>query len=286
MKRLKVNENDNPTIYLIATPIGNLQEISQRAIAVLNEVEYIYCEDTRVSAKLLNLLNIKNKKLSSYHLHNEREKLDAVVEKVINEKKIALISDAGYPLLSDPGESLIKKAKELNINVVCINGSNALLPALLYSGFPTQPFLFLGFLPNKQKDSLDILNSYRTFKGTIVLYESIHHLNKTLRNILDTLGDVEIAIIREITKLNEEHIFGNTKELLDANLELKGELVIVINNRYEKEIEEIDEKNIIEFVNKLCDEGLSKKDAIKKVSKNLGLEKNYVYNVVHKIEID
>lgn len=286
MKRIKINDNENPTIYLIATPIGNLAEISARAISTLNEVEYIFCEDTRVSNKLLNHLNIKNKILSSYHLHNEREKLDQIIHTALREKKIALISDAGYPLLSDPGEYLVKKAKENDINIVTINGSNALLPALISSGFQMQPFMFIGFLPTKQNEAIKILNEYVSFKSSIVLYVSIHHLNKTLRNILDTLGDVELAIIREITKLNEEHIFGNAKELLEENLVLKGELVVVINNKKDNEIVEVDNDKIIALVEELSKQGISKKDAIKKVSKQLGLEKNYVYNLVHKIEID
>ncbi len=282
MQRIKVNENNNPTIYLVATPIGNLSEMSKRAIDVLNEVEYIFCEDTRVSSKLLNHFKIKDKKLSSYHLHNEKDKLDYLIETVLKEKKIALISDAGYPLLSDPGEILVEKARELNINVISVNGSNALLPALLSSGFATKPFLFLGFLSNKQKDAVEELSNYASFKNTIVLYESIHRLNKTLRSIIDALGNVDVAIIREITKLNEEHIFGKANELLEANLELKGELVIVINNNQELEEVGINEEEIVLLVNQYINQGLSKKDAIRKVSKQQGLEKNYVYNLVHK----
>lgn len=282
MQTIKVNDNNNPTIYLVATPIGNLSEISQRAIESLNEVETIFCEDTRVSTKLLNHYNIKGKRLVSYHVHNEIDKLDYLIDTVIKEQKIALISDAGYPLLSDPGETLIKKGKELKINVICINGANALLPALLSSGFATRPFLFLGFLSNKQSNALKELNQYKDFHHTIVLYESIHRLNKTLRIILDSLGDVELAIIREITKLNEEHIFGKTSELLEANLQLKGELVIVINNKQHSEKVVFSEEAIIIAVEQYIAKGLSKKDAIKQISKEQGLEKNFVYNLVHK----
>lgn len=282
MKRIKVNENNQPTIYLVATPIGNLNEISKRAVDTLNEVNYIFCEDTRVSSKLLHHLGIKDKRLSSYHLHNEKEKLDYLIETVLKEGKIALISDAGYPLLSDPGEMLIKKAKELDINVITINGSNALIPALLSSGFSTKPFLFLGFLASKSKDAMEELSEYKNFKQTIILYESIHRLNKTLRVIIDTLGNVDVAIIREITKLNEEHIFGQASQLLEANLDLKGELVIIIDNTQVSEQVILDDDAILEIVNNEINNGLSKKDAIKKISKKTGLEKNYVYNLVHK----
>jgi len=282
MKRIKVNDNDNATIYVIATPIGNLNEINDRLIAALNEVEYILCEDTRVSSKLLNHLDIKNKKLESYHLHNEFEKIDKVLEKISEYRKIALMSDAGYPLLSDPGYELVKNAIEKDINIVVVNGSNALLPALVNSGFKTLPFTFIGFVPNKKSEAIEYLNNFKDCNHTIVLYESIHHLNKTLKNILDVFGDVEISISRELTKLNEEHIYGMTKELLEADLSLKGELVICLNNNVNRESASIDDDFIMEKVNELLNDKISKKDAIKKVSKQYGVEKNYVYNLVHK----
>ena len=281
MKRLKVNNNDRSTLYVIATPIGNLKEINQRLVETLKEVEYILCEDTRVSSKLLNHLKLTDKKLESYHLHNEYDKLDKVIVKIKEYQKIALISDAGYPLISDPGYELVKEAIANDINVVVVNGSNALLPALINSGFKSQPFTFIGFVPNRKTEAIEYLSQFKDYQHTIVLYESIHHLSKTLKYILDVFGDVPLSISRELTKLNEEHLYGYTKELLEAKLELKGELVICLDNSLVIAKATIDDAFIIEKVNELLVLKVSKKDAIKKVSKQYGLEKNYVYDLVH-----
>lgn len=281
MNRVKYLENKQPTIYLLATPIGNLKEINPRFIETLNEVESVLCEDTRVSQKLLNHLGIK-KTLIAFHEHNEYDQLNMVLELVEKEKKIALISDAGYPLLSDPGQLLVKKALENDINVVVVNGSNALLPALLSSGFSSIPFTFIGFLPHKSSEALKVLEKYQSYYHTIVMYEAIHRLNKTLVLIHEVFGDIEVSISRELTKLNEEHIYGRVSELINAELELKGELVICLNNvENAKKTEIISDDDIIEMVLELVAENVSRKDAIKQVSKKHGLEKNYVYDLVH-----
>ncbi|MDF9867338.1 16S rRNA (cytidine1402-2'-O)-methyltransferase [Bacilli bacterium PM5-3] len=283
MKRNKINENNEVTIFIVATPIGNLNEINQRTIEVLNEVDYILCEDTRVSSKLLNHLKIKNKKLESYHLHNEYDKLDSVIKNIKEYKKVALISDAGYPLISDPGYILVQNALNENINIVVINGSNALLPALICSGFKTQPFTFIGFVPNKKSEAIKYLEQFINCKHTLILYESIHHLSKTLKLICDVFGNVPLSISREITKLNEEHIYGSANDLLNADLQLKGELVICLDNsNIDIEVIDIDDDFIEIKVNEMINENVSKKNAIKQVSKKYGLEKNHVYNVVHK----
>lgn len=281
MKRVKYKENNEPIIYIVATPIGNLSEINERLITTLNEVTYIFCEDTRVTSKLLNHLNIKDKKLESYHLHNEFDKLDRVIECVKNNGSIALVSDAGYPLISDPGEKLVSEALNNNINIVVINGSNAVLPALINSGFNTVPFTFIGFIPNKKNDAINYLNEFKEYKHSIILYESIHHLTMTLKSILDVFGNVPLAISRELTKLNEEHLYGSVEEFIYEDLILKGELVIVIDNSKASEEVIIDDVFIINEVNKLLASRMSKKDAIKKVSKQFGIEKNYVYDLVH-----
>lgn len=282
MKRIKYMDNDNPIIYVVATPIGNLNEVSRRTIEVLNEVEYIYCEDTRVSSKLLNHLQLKNKKLESYHLHNEFDKVNKLIECVIENKKIALISDAGYPIISDPGQTLVKEALLQDINIVVINGPSAFIPALINSGFNAMPFTFIGFIPSKSSEAILELEKYKDYKHTLVFYESCHRINKTLKHILDVFGNAPISISREITKLNEEHIQGNVNDVLLAQLELKGEIVICVDNSHENDITRVDDDFVLTKINDLLEQNVSKKDAIKKVSKQYGLEKNHVYSLVHK----
>lgn len=281
MKQVSYAKNKQPTLYLVATPIGNMGEVSQRMIETLNLVNLILCEDTRVSGKLLQSLGIK-KTLKSYHLHNEYELADEIIEQIKELKEVALISDAGYPLLSDPGETLVQKAIENDINIVVVNGGNALIPALLNSGFKTLPFTFVGFLAHKSTQAKSELAQYQTYHHTIILYEAVHRLARTLRLILEVFGDVNISISREITKVNEEVIYGSVQEILLKDLTLKGELVIVIDNSASQEQKVIDDELIISEVESLIAANNSKKDAIKEVSKRYGLEKNYVYTLFHK----
>ncbi|WP_423363680.1 16S rRNA (cytidine(1402)-2'-O)-methyltransferase [Mycoplasma sp. P36-A1] len=282
MKKFKYNDNEFPTIYVVATPIGNLSEISQRALDMLNKVETIYCEDTRVSSKLLSHFNIKDKKLESFYLHNEYDKSIQVIETVKKLQEVVLISDAGYPVISDPGQHLVSLAIENDVNVVVINGPNALLPALINSGFKTIPFTFIGFLPHKSNDATNMLEQYVDYRHTLIMYESVHRYKKTLNIIQQVLGNVNVCISRELTKINEEHIYGTVSELLYADLELRGELVISIDNNTEIEEAEIDDTFIINEVNILIEQNVSRKNAIKDIAKKYGLEKNYVYDLVHR----
>jgi len=282
MKTFKYYYNDLPTIFVVSTPIGNLTEMNQRAIDTLTMVNDIYCEDTRVTAKLLNAFDIKGKNLVSYHLHNEYDKTQEVLDKVKEVKHIALVSDAGYPLISDPGQHLIQAAIEQDINVVVINGANALLPALINSGFKTIPFTFIGFLDHNQKQAKKELSQYKDYSHTLVLYESVHRYKKTLNTILEVLGDVSVCISRELTKINEEHIYGSASQLLNEDLDLKGELVISIDNTNTIENTQISDETLIEQVNLLVAQNTSKKNAIKEIAKKYGKEKNYVYDLVHK----
>ena len=282
MKSVSYTKNNHPNLYIMATPIGNLAEINQRLVECLEKVTTILCEDTRVSLKLLNYLNVKGKKMIAYHKHNEYDKLAAMIALIKKEHEVALLSDAGYPLLSDPGYLLVKECLEQDINIIVVNGSNALLPALINSGLPTIPFTFIGFLPKKSTEALQVLATYREYRHTLVLYESIHNLNKTLLHIKKTFGEVNVSLAREITKINEEHIYAGISELITADLSLKGELVICIDNRSSDDFNPLDKTMILKEVNDLLAHKVSKKDAIKKVSKKFGLEKNYVYDLVHK----
>ncbi|MDR1781948.1 MAG: 16S rRNA (cytidine(1402)-2'-O)-methyltransferase [Bacilli bacterium] len=281
MKRISYTKNNNPNLYVLATPIGNLDEINTRFIECLNKTNTILCEDTRVSLKLINYLNIKDKKIISYHQHNEYDKLNETIELIKKEHNVALLSDAGYPLLSDPGFYLVKECIVNDINIIVVNGSNALIPALINSGMPLIPFTFIGFLPKKTNDALKTLLQYQNYHHTLVLYESIHNINKTLVIINKVFGNVNLSISRELTKLNEEHIYARVNELILEDLSFKGELVVCIDNSIINEEIVINDEIILKEVNDLLIANISKKDAIKQVSKRLGIEKNYVYDLVH-----
>lgn len=282
MKQIQYNQNDNPTLYIVATPIGNLNEINQRAIDTLSKSKLILCEDTRNSKKLLSSLNIKYEAIESYHMHNEFEQVDSVINRIKELKDVSLISDAGYPIICDPGYILVNKAIENDINVVVINGTSALIPAIITSGFNPLPFTFIGFLPSKKTQALKMLEQFKSYHHTLVIYESRHRLNQTINVINEVLGNVDIVISREITKMHETHMYAKIDELLNYDLDLKGEMVIVIDNSKQNESIVLSEEEILELVNEKIKQKVSKKDAIKQVSKQLGLDKNYVYGIVHK----
>ena len=217
-------------LYVIPTPIGNLKDITFRAIETLKAVKYICAEDTRTTKKLLNHYNITNK-LISYHQHNEHKIVDNIIEDLLTkEGDVAVVSDAGTPGISDPGFLLVKKAKENNISIFCLPGATAFVPALIQSGFPTDVFLFHGFLPHK-KGRQKIINQLKDEKRTIVMYESPHRILKLLKELEENLmSDRIVSISREITKLHEENITGTPKELFNhfSKKKVKGEIVVVI----------------------------------------------------------
>lgn len=217
-------------LYIIPTPIGNLKDITFRAIEILKSVEYICAEDTRTTKKLLNHYEIQNK-LISYHQHNEHKVVDKIIEDLIQKKgDIAVVSDAGTPGISDPGFLLTKKAKENDIPVFCLPGPTAFVPALIQSGFPTDVFLFQGFLPHK-KGRKKMLLQIKEEKRTIVLYESPHRLLKLLTELIELFQDTrEVSISREITKIHEETVSGSPKELHSyfSQKKVKGEIVVVL----------------------------------------------------------
>ena len=212
----------NGRLYLVATPIGNLEDITLRALKVLEKVDVIAAEDTRHTLKLLNFYAI-TKPLISYHRHNEEVKSDVLIDKLKNGENIALVTDAGTPGISDPGEEIVKKAIENNIEIIPIPGACALINALICSGFNTKEFIFYGFLPINKK--------LRTTKQnkTIILYEAPHKLLKTLNDILENIGDINCILAKEITKIHEEYIRGKISELISRKEEIKGEYVILLD---------------------------------------------------------
>lgn len=272
MKRIKSFDSSHKVLYLIATPIGNLGEFSSRAIETINEMDLIAAEDTRNTGDLLHKFGIK-KPLVSLREHNEIEASNKIVEQIKEGKKVAYMSDAGYPGISDPGYLLTKICIENDIAVSVISGSSAFINALVSSGLPTDHFYFYGFLPVKDGEAKEVLDDLKVRKETIVLYESPHRIKDTLQKLLDNLGDRYIVLQRELTKINEEKIYGHLSEILSLDFStLKGEMVIVIEGN--KGEPSLSEEEIIEKVNFFINKGMSKKDAIETTSIIYNIRKN------------
>lgn len=281
MNRQKSFENNQPTLYLVATPIGNLEEMTYRSIQILNDVDFIAAEDTRNTIKLLNHFHIHTK-LISHHEHNIKQSIPKLIQLLNEGHDLALVSDAGYPAISDPGYELVNEVIKNNFNVVPISGCNACLNALVVSGIAPQPFLFYGFLDHYDKNKKKELEQLKNNKETIVFYESPHRIKKTLKIMLDIFNDRKIALCREITKKHEEIIRGKISEILDIVDELKGEMVIVVEGNHVIETDDIVyEQSIQEAVNEYIEKGMSTKDAIKEIAKQRHLNKNEVYKEYH-----
>jgi 16S rRNA (cytidine1402-2'-O)-methyltransferase len=267
-------------LYIVATPIGNLEDITLRAVNTLKEVDVIACEDTRRTLKLLNHFSIKNKKLISYHEHNEKETAERLIKELLEGKNIALVSDAGTPCISDPGYRVVKLARERGVEVIPIPGPSSIIAALSASGFPTDRFLFIGFLPRKEGKLKEILEEVTKFPYTTVAFESPHRLEKTLELLNQIAKNKKIGIYREITKINEEFLEGTPgkilKELKDAG-KLKGEFVLLFYPEKEEKEKEKDLNNLEEILKKLLEEGKTLKEAVKETCRLTGLPKNLVY---------
>lgn len=266
------------TLYLVATPIGNLDDITLRAIKILKDVDFIAAEDTRHSLKLLNHLEI-SKPLISYHRHNEDIKTNLLIDKLLDGKNIALISDAGTPVISDPGEEVVKEALKNNINVIPVPGACALINALIASGLDASEFTFIGFLPLNKKNRKEKLSEIQNSKNTTILYEAPHKLLSTLQDLSKILDNRKIVLAKELTKIHETFISGTAGELLNTLENPKGEFVIMI----EKSQEKFDENS---YLNSLSLEehfafyqaqGFSKNEIIKKIAKDKNVNKNEIY---------
>ncbi len=270
------------TLYLVATPIGNLEDLSARALKVLRGVDFIAAEDTRNSAKLLHLFDIQ-KPLISYFEHNKRMRGEWIVKRLQNGESCALVTDAGTPAISDPGEDLVRLCRESNIPVYSIPGASAVITALSVSALPTSRFAFEGFLPVGNTERRQRLNEIRSLRHTIVLYEAPHRLKKTLEDLYAVLGDRLIAICRELTKLNEEVKRLPLSEAVSfyENTEPRGEYVLVVCGASDEDLKkevfwsEMDEREHMEYYTAL---GMRKNDAIKAVARDRNLPKSEVYN--------
>ncbi len=270
--------NNGPLLYLVATPIGNLKEISRRALEVFEDADIIAAEDTRNTYSLLANYGIK-KELFSLREHNEVEASNHLIKLIKDGKKIVYVSDAGYPGISDPGYLLVKAAIKEGINVSIISGSSAFINALVASGLPTEHFYFYGFLSKKGNEAKEALNQLVKREETLIFYESPHHIKKTLELMLEVFGNRDAVIARELTKLNEEFIRGSLEELVSINEEtLKGEMVILIKGK-EASNEEVSDEDIKEKLQYYLDYKVDKKTAIELVKNDLKVEKKRVYKI-------
>lgn len=272
-----MNEKIYGTLYVVATPIGNLEDITLRAIKILNEVDLIAAEDTRHTLKLLNHLDI-SKPLISCHRHNEEDKSKEIIERLKEGKNIAIVSDAGTPGISDPGEQVIKCAIENDIKVVPIPGACAMINALICSGLDTKNFYFIGFLPLNKKLRKEKLEEIYDSNKTIILYEAPHKLKNTLIDLKSVIGNRKIVLAREITKIHEEFIRKNIDELIEISDSLRGEFVIIIEGKKEEKKEnELNNLTLEQHYKFYERQGLSKKEIIKKIAKDRNVNKNEIY---------
>ncbi len=274
--------DNSPTLYLIPTPIGNMEDITMRALNILKLVDVVFCEDTRVTGQLLKYYDI-NKKLISSHNFNESKNINKLLDYLNNGSNVGLVSDRGTPIISDPGFELAKCAIDNGFNVVSLPGATALIPALTSSGISPMPFYYYGFLNNKDSARKKELETLKNIEATLIIYEAPHRINKTLKDLGNILGNNrKIAISREITKKYEEIYRGTIEELINQNNDYKGELVLVIEGN--KETIQYKNLTIPEHVNLYIDDNKSVMDAIKIVARERGMKKSEVYDIYHNIE--
>jgi len=269
-------------LYLVATPIGNLDDITLRALKVLKEVDVIAAEDTRHTLGLLNHFEIK-KPLISYYKEIEKEKSNSIIELLEEGKNVAVVSDAGTPGISDPGEEIVKKCIEKGIDIVPIPGACAFVNALIASGFSTREFIFVGFLSTNRKEKVEKLEELKLEKRTIILYEAPHKLKNTLETIKEVLGNRKIVLARELTKVYEEFIRKTVDEVLENIDEYRGEFVILIEGsdigKKELELSNLNNMTIEEHYKYYEDQGLDKKEIIKQIAKDRNVPKNDIYQL-------
>lgn len=269
-------------LYLVATPIGNLEDITFRAIKVLQEADIIAAEDTRHTLKLLNHYEI-SKLLISYHRHNEDVKTEVLINKLLEGKNIALVTDAGTPGISDPGEEIVKKAIENDIEIIPIPGACALINALIASGLNTREFAFYGFLPLNKNNRNKIIEKIKKEDKTVILYEAPHKLIKTLEDIQRNMGNINCVIARELTKIHEEFTRGDINSILEEikrKEAIKGEYILLLDlNNNILEEDDIKNKSIDEQYKIYESYGMEKKEIIKQIAKNKNVAKNEIYKL-------
>lgn len=282
------NKTEKSTIYLVATPIGNLADITERAIKVLSEVDFIGAEDTRNSLKLLSCLGIK-KELMSYHEHNKKASGERIIERVLSGESCAIITDAGMPAISDPGEDIVRLAADAGVRVSVIPGACAAVSALSLSGLATGRFCFEGFLSPNKKEREERLGKLKNEERTMIIYEAPHKLKNTLSDLCDTFGETrKISLCRELTKLNEEVVrttLGEAKKYYNEN-EPRGEYVLILEGALEAGVKVSEDSPLLslspeEHVAHYESEGLKRMDAIKAAAKDRGMAKSDLYKILN-----
>ena len=269
-----------PTLYLVPTPIGNYDDMTFRSVEILKNVDYIYCEDTRVTKVLLSHFNI-NTPLRNYHIFNEDVKTDEILELLKEGKNIALVSDAGLPCISDPGYKVSSDAIKEGYKVISLPGASASLTALIASGLPNDSFYFNGFLNSKKTQRIKDLKKLVNKEETLIIYEAPHRIIETLKDIYSVFGNRNIVIARELTKKYEEYIRGTLEEVIQNIPELKGEIVLIIEGcKIKKNIEELNNKTIKEHLKFYLNQGLSENDAMKQVAKDRNVSKSIIYKEI------
>ena len=274
-------EPESSTLYIVGTPIGNLNDISPRAINILKNASLIACEDTRQTRKIMNKFQISNN-LISFNKHNSLNKIPRILQEMKEGKSIALVSDAGMPGICDPGEDIVKAAKNSGLNVICIPGPCAAITALVSSGISSSSFIFEGFLPKKKTDREKLLLEISKNKKTTVLFEAPHRLMRLLKELSEFCGrDREILVARELTKKYEEHIGNNIERVISffAEKEIIGEITIVIKGNNTKNNLEFDESTLKKELIELVNAGLSLSAASKYLAKKKGIKKSLIYNL-------
>lgn len=269
------------TLYLVGTPIGNLSDLSPRAKQVLSEVDFIAAEDTRVTLKLLNHFDIR-KSLISYHEHNRAQSGEKILARLLGGESCALVTDAGMPAISDPGEDLVRLCAEHDVTVSPVPGPSACVTALAASGLPTQRFCFEGFLSTSKKSREEHLAELKTEKRTMIFHEAPHKLVRTLADMLDAWGDRELTLCRELTKLHEEFIRTTLSEALERYTlnPPKGEFVLVIRGAEEETAEAMSRDDALAMVRRLRADGTKLKDACKEAAEASGISKNELYQAI------
>lgn len=270
--------DDSASLYLIPTPIGNLEDITIRSLNTLKTIDLLLCEDTRETGKLLNKYDIK-KKLVACHEFNQDKVKNYVIEELKNGLNIGLVTDQGTPIISDPGFVIVKEVIENGFNVISLPGATAFVPALINSGINPAPFMFYGFLNAKSSKQIKELESLKSYPYTMIFYEAPHRLKNTLENMLEIFGDRDICLEREISKIHEEVYRNTISEIIKIADELKGEFVIVVDGNHEEF--NYDDLTIKEHVDLYIKDGMSTNDAIKLVAKERGVAKSIIYKEYH-----
>ena len=277
------NYDGSPVLYLVPTPIGNMEDMTFRAINILKEVGVIFSEDTRVTKNLLNFFEINNK-LIALHDHNEDIVKENVLKYLNDGKSVAIVTDRGTPIISDPGYKTVKYISDKGFRVVGLPGACAFVPALIMSGIEPQPFTFYGFLDSKSEKKRKELEKLKFIENAIIFYEAPHRILKTMEMILEIFGDREVSLSREISKRYESVYRGNISSLLPTLEEIKGEFVVVVSG-FKDNIGDDFDLTIVEQVDFYINNGMKTMDAIKTVAKERGLKKNDVYAEYHKGEV-